>query len=801
MTVSLLNVATDQAGNASVPAATLPDATMRTHHRPPPLRPDGTSQRRPIPPPGGQVKLKGPAHRAAPQRPALSGETPRSAHTAFAEPVDHPLSMVQENSSPIGSLPGASASSAGLLRGRPHTVSGEQLPWRPAKSWKPAGAPPTRMPYSQPWVRQGQVALDNCVKHIAELKSLLEVRTSERDDNLKLAQQTNELLTQVSRERNELSEELQATRLECDGERAKASAANAAAAALRSEGDQLRAELERMSTACHDAQKELHLAVQKFESCKAALERSTIEMGEIRSTSLLAEAQRAAAEALQSKMMAERAAEEAAQKEAERLAHEAEAMSAEETRRAEEERQRRALLALDVQDDTRRLIEAELERRIGSKPKRSATADGDDAGPPPSRYADPEEIFSLLESKDGARPSACLIRASWLRAKAPPFLPAHQSQLPSEALISASELRKIYRQIKGKQRLLPIISVLHAQSKPLTPNVHPDPDGSVLRTVCVELENRWDQFTRKRGTGGDSGVADLGVFFDWVSLDDGRTRTSLTEGFSMWYAHELISVWMLPEEATATPGAAAARSSRLEYSNGWANLEHRLATFSKSTSDLSGYSGPWPQLLDLSAGSDLEQTERVHRPSPAEPLAFKAGHEFGDIAYEGGPDERACVESIYQDTVIETLACSSKLIFNRLDWNDMDASRLALLLPLCSQVQELHLSCNNIGDQAVIMLTQTLGSLTSLSVLNLSSNRIGDSGASRLSAALTDGALRTSLKSLDLSTNHIGDKGALTLAAAISGGAIIGCKKVNMKGNPVSATAKKQVAKSLKKRK
>ena len=39
----------------------------------------------------------------------------------------------------------------------------------------------------------------------------------------------------------------------------------------------------------------------------------------------------------------------------------------------------------------------------------------------------------------------------------------------------------------------------------------------------------------------------------------------------------------------------------------------------------------------------------------------------------------------------------------------------------------------------------------------------------------------------------------MTLSSAVSGGAIKGCKKLNLKGNPVSAVAKKAVAKALKK--
>jgi len=415
-----------------------------------------------------------------------------------------------------------------------------------------------------------------------------------------------------------------------------------------------------------------------------------------------------------------------------------------------------------------------------------------------TRFNDPEEVFTCLEAAerrgDAEPPSTfLLIRASWLRAKQPDLLPAKSSELPPEAFISASELRKIYKQTKGKTRLLPIITVLHPNSSPHAKGAHPDPDGTILSTVCEALDDRWDQFTRKRGTGGDSGVADMGVFFDWIALDKPAKGPTLSS-FALFYAHELTTVWMIPELKDAC-------TKELSYTNGWSIAEHRLATLLKSTSDLSGYAGPWPQLLDLSEDIDSEHNEQIHRPSPSEPLAFRPRHEFGAATYAEGEDEQKGVSDMWRESLLEMLASSQKLTFSRLGWGDVDSSRLALLLPLGSQVQELHLAFNNIGDQGLIMLAQRLPRMKELKVLNLSGNKIGDPGASRLSGALTDGGdIARTLVNLDLGQNHIGDKGALTIAAAVSGAAATALKKLNMKGNPVSPAAKKSVAKALKKR-
>ena len=169
------------------------------------------------------------------------------------------------------------------------------------------------------------------------------------------------------------------------------------------------------------------------------------------------------------------------------------------------------------------------------------------------------------------------------------------------------------------------------------------------------------------------------------------------------------------------------------------------------------------------------------------------------MEYHGGNDERQLVSSLYKSTLIEILSNTMRLTFNRVGWDDDDASKLALVLPLCSSLRELHLGNNRIGDQAMIMLTQELPRLRYLEVLNVSSNVIGDPGVSRLSGAFTDGVCKSSLKVLDMGSNHIGDKGAMALSSAISGGAIRNCKKVSLKGNPVSTVAKKSVGKALKK--
>jgi hypothetical protein len=679
--------------------------------------------------------------------------------------------------------------------------SSKVLPWRPQAAWKPAGPQDaTRLPYSQPWFRQGQTALDSCVKELREMRALVEVRTTERDHALNMAQEANEMWSRIKADNAALQKVATAAEERADAEAAHAESSARDAERARSECEQLRVEMGRQAAELARAQKETEDARREMEACKTALREMATKEAEEHAKMRRAEAELAATTELQMRMEAQRAAEQAAVKQAEVEKQVEEEAKAAMAREHEEKQRLRDLRASLVPDETRSLIETKI-KQIQKEAKGGGGASAYTNAEGLTKFTDPEEIFKLMEggvSGQGSR--VTLVRASWLRAKQPRFLPANKADLPPEALIFASELRKIYRQTKTKQRLLPIITVLHPKSSPMSSDRHPDEDGAILGRIIEAIDMRWDQFTRKRGTGTDSGVADMGILFDWCALEEptlGRARTEMAvEDFGMWYAHELITVWMLPE-------ARDERTGRLHYTNGWSAFEYMMATTFKATTDLSGFSGAWPQLLDLDEELDFEHNERLARPAPAEPMVLAPGHELGDVLFyeDGERNERSIASRMYQKTLFEQLGSSPRLVFAKLGWGDIEVSRLSLVLPLCSSLLELNLNTNAISDKGIIALAESLMSLRTLELLDLSSNEIGDSGTSRLAGALTDGALQSTLKKLNLDNNHIGDKGAMTLASAISGGALLACKAVGLKGNPISPMAKKSVTKAVKKNK
>ncbi|KAL9965620.1 hypothetical protein ACROYT_G029447 [Oculina patagonica] len=93
-----------------------------------------------------------------------------------------------------------------------------------------------------------------------------------------------------------------------------------------------------------------------------------------------------------------------------------------------------------------------------------------------------------------------------------------------------------------------------------------------------------------------------------------------------------------------------------------------------------------------------------------------------------------------------------------------DAVVLAEALKCNSSLTVLNLYSNNIGDHGAAGLAEALQNNTSLTGLNLCFNNIGDHGAAGLAEALQN---NTSLTELYLSVNNIGDHGATGLAEAL----------------------------------
>ena len=96
----------------------------------------------------------------------------------------------------------------------------------------------------------------------------------------------------------------------------------------------------------------------------------------------------------------------------------------------------------------------------------------------------------------------------------------------------------------------------------------------------------------------------------------------------------------------------------------------------------------------------------------------------------------------------------------------------------------------HLGAAALAAVVRS-GRLSQLQWLWLHENRIGDSGAIALAAALPGRQLR--LKQLLLDHNQIGDAGAHAFAVAIADGSLPVCRSLHLGFNPVSSELKTKV--------
>ena len=145
-------------------------------------------------------------------------------------------------------------------------------PWRPQQAWKPAGpTDATRLPYSQPWYRQGQGALDQVIKELREMRSLVETRTTERDHALNMAQEANQMWASIKDECTRLETAKRDADEAVMAEKAAAEAALMDALRARSEIERLEREIGSLKNDVDQAHEATKTADAEADAAKKAL--------------------------------------------------------------------------------------------------------------------------------------------------------------------------------------------------------------------------------------------------------------------------------------------------------------------------------------------------------------------------------------------------------------------------------------------------------------------------------------------------------------------------------------------------
>ena len=123
---------------------------------------------------------------------------------------------------------------------------------------------------------------------------------------------------------------------------------------------------------------------------------------------------------------------------------------------------------------------------------------------------------------------------------------------------------------------------------------------------------------------------------------------------------------------------------------------------------------------------------------------------------------------------------------------DSGAAALAGAVERNSTLTELHLGYNEIGDSGAGALAKAMERNSTLTKLSLSGNKIGDSGAAALAGAVER---NSTLTELHLDYNEIGDSGAGALAKAMERNSTL--TKLSLFGNKIGDSGAAALAKAM----
>lgn len=234
---------------------------------------------------------------------------------------------------------------------------------------------------------------------------------------------------------------------------------------------------------------------------------------------------------------------------------------------------------------------------------------------------------------------------------------------------------------------------------------HPDPEGKLLEVLASFL----GRLASDLAPHGKS----IAVFLDYGSLHQ-EPRTSQeaalfqrgVESVHLWYAHQAIQVWAVPQ---------VAGEQRPYHSRGWATFEWRLAQLSTSLLfDLSRVKKPDAPLVKDWGGGYVELSSlvaaRVRPEPPMRPDLFEATIEGKSFAYPC--TDMPLIKKQYSSAFKEVFSSAERLDFSGLGWSEADVADFAFqTLPICIRLRELALSGNNVTDATVKFLAAACGQL------------------------------------------------------------------------------------------
>lgn len=393
---------------------------------------------------------------------------------------------------------------------------------------------------------------------------------------------------------------------------------------------------------------------------------------------------------------------------------------------------------------------------------------------PVDRYRGTAELWRVLESG-----TVRLVRASYLVAvaKESTVVPRRQ-ELPDLAFMPVPALRAIHANASNMltspsfDGLVPIVAVSACWVR----TEHADPTGEQLKAIAAVLEVECTKY-RAPAPDGRPGFSDVGVFWDWLSLDQPEPKTgkrtsmeharfeSARQDMDLWYGHQGTVVLLLSRMPASAPKA---RKRRPYDKSGWCTYERAAAAlshFCRPRRDTQ--CATWHLVLDVDRSEGQAPSWALIDPDTFDAMLEKT-------TFERKADVKL-VRSLYRKQASCLLAALDVLSLNASQPLDkVTAKLLGETLRWCPRLQELKLPrVAGLRDAAVEQLCTSIAATASrhgrlanrVQVMSLDGNALTNRAAAALAGAAEQGALRT-LTTLSLGSNRIGAEGVAVLAAA-----------------------------------
>jgi len=281
-----------------------------------------------------------------------------------------------------------------------------------------------------------------------------------------------------------------------------------------------------------------------------------------------------------------------------------------------------------------------------------------------------------------------------------------------------------------------------------------DPEGVTLKFIGKALEEHMNAYARcvghkcKWAECGTVGYKDMGLFIDWCSLfQEPRATPAMLTAFkgslahiNVWYAHYLTTVYFVTDE----PDGIIPYKAR-----GWTTFEY-LISWLLQWKDWK----PWNTIVFASGKPPPMSNDSIPQwlpPSPSDVDSFLDG-EHADKIFTNGAD-RPLVARKFKEATEDIFGSVDRLNFVGAGWGPSDVKRLGKVLRFCTNLKNLDLSANRMGDALVLALVSASEELAELEYLRVDRCAIGDAGFAVMTGAVQMGVF-PKLRSLVMTDNH-----------------------------------------------